>query len=97
MLFAMIAAAGIFFADTYTPLGFAPGTLYIAPLLLISMLGNPRLLVVALVLVCLLTVGGYFLSPNGIDREIATANRAASIAAMVAFVAASVGAAGKTR
>lgn len=86
LAFAMIATFGIFYSDGMTPLGFAHGTLYLAPLMLIATIGSSRLLYASVVVFALLSIAGYFMSPNGIDREIAAANRVASIAAMVAAV-----------
>lgn len=91
MLFATIVTFGIFYSDSLTPLGFAHATLYFAPLMMISTLGSPRLLYASVVLFALLSIAGYFMSPNGIDREIATANRVAAIAAMVVVAIAATG------
>lgn len=86
---AMILALVIFLTDSYTPLGFAHATIYIAPLALIAASGNQKLLLGAVLLFSTLGVIGFFLSPNGIDREIAVANRLASISTMFAFLAVS--------
>lgn len=91
LLFGIIATIAIFYSDSYTPLGFAHATLYIAPLLMVLTLGSRRLLYASVFLFTLLSVAGFFMSPNGIDREIATANRIASVAAMVVVVIAAIG------
>lgn len=86
LLLATMVTFGIFYCDSITPLGFAHGTLYFAPLLMVSALGSPKLLYASVSVFALLSIAGYFMSPNGIDREIAAANRVASVAAMIVAV-----------
>ncbi len=92
ILLAASLSSLIFYTDSLTPLGFAHATLYIAPLMLICPLGGPRLMSACVLVFAVLAVMGYFLSPNGIDREIASANRIASVGAMIAVAVAARGA-----
>lgn len=83
---ATVMACVIFVTEPYTQQGFAHATLYLAPLLLVCKLNNLWLLIAATVLFALLGTLGYFISPNGFDREMAIANRVASIFALVSFL-----------
>lgn len=86
MVLAIAMAVCIFLTEPYTQQGFAHATLYLAPLLLIYKLNNLWLLILATLLCVILGGIGYFISPNGFDREMASANRIASIFALGSYL-----------
>jgi PAS domain S-box-containing protein len=83
---AAFLAVAIFLVDLSTPLGVAVGVLYVVPLLVGTLSGPPRFLLVAVGVASVLTVVGAWASPEGPSLAIALANR--GIALTVVWTAA---------
>lgn len=77
---AAVLAFTIFVIDTRVPLGVDVGVLYVIPLLVGTLSGPPRFLLVAAAVASALTLAGIWTSPAGLSRSIAFANRAIALA-----------------
>ncbi|MDD5435845.1 MAG: ATP-binding protein [Nitrospira sp.] len=75
VIFGIILTIGIFILDLLTPLGVAAAIPYIAVILLSFRFPERRHILIAGVIVSILTVLGFFLSPSGERLSIVIANR----------------------
>ncbi len=81
---ALIGAStlAVFAMDWLTPLGYAEWLLYLIPLLLTRWTPQPRNPVVLAAICTVLVIVGFFLSPQGIDTNVAIFNRGLSVAVL---------------
>ena len=77
--YALSFAATIFLVDSKLPLGFSAGNAYILLILFGWFVPKPRITIILAIIVTILTILGYMVSPEGADYRIAIANRAFSI------------------
>jgi light-regulated signal transduction histidine kinase (bacteriophytochrome) len=75
--------AFIFWVDLNIPLGFAGGSVYIFPVLLISMTPGKHPIITTTIMACFLTILGFYFSPQTDFLTIAFVNRIFSISAIV--------------
>lgn len=89
ILFAAFGATAVFLADRFTELGVAVGIVYIGPLLLLRLTGQPAVVWAGAVVASILILVGLSVSPTGGEFAKVLANRILSVA-VVWIVAASV-------
>ena len=77
-----VLAGGEFLMDIITPLGVADWVFYFIPLLLSVYVGDRDFPYVLAVLLSSLTLAGYYLSPPGIDPQLAMIGRQTGISTM---------------
>ena len=80
VLLSMLLCIAVLFFDIFSPLGVAAGVPYVAIVLVGLIAQKPRFILVLAIIVSVLTVAGYYLSPIGVtNNDVVLINRALAL------------------
>ena len=80
VLLSMLLCIAVLFFDIFSPLGVAAGVPYVAIVLVGLIAQKPRFILVLAIIVSVLTVAGYYLSPIGVtNNDVVLVNRALAL------------------